>query len=189
MESMDRQKAILDAARKLFSDYGYKRVSMDEIAAIAGVAKGTLYLYFKDKDDLFGCFVEEAIDDIKSITDDITAQCLPFFDEIHKTVYTMLMYRKNLKFLVTITKEAKELKTNSVCEKIKRLDNKALEYIQNLLNRGIINGDIRQCNVEILSFLIFKVYIALAFDWEEGHETLGEKEISDNILLLLKTGL
>ena len=44
---------IIDAAAKLFAERHYHEVRMDDIAANAGVAKGTIYLHFKDKDDLY----------------------------------------------------------------------------------------------------------------------------------------
>ncbi|MDX3808041.1 TetR/AcrR family transcriptional regulator [Bosea thiooxidans] len=44
---------IADAALRLFARYGYKRSSMDDIAREAGLAKATLYLHFKGKDDVF----------------------------------------------------------------------------------------------------------------------------------------
>ena len=40
---------IVEAARKLFYKYGFKKVSMDEIANEAGVTKRTIYMYFKSK--------------------------------------------------------------------------------------------------------------------------------------------
>jgi AcrR family transcriptional regulator len=45
--------AILDAALKLFSQYGYRRTSIDDIARAAEIAKGTVYLSFKSKEDIF----------------------------------------------------------------------------------------------------------------------------------------
>lgn len=44
---------IAEAALRLFARYGYKRTSMDDIAREAGVARATLYLHFKGKDDVF----------------------------------------------------------------------------------------------------------------------------------------
>ena len=44
--------AILDAALELFIDKGLHETSISEIAARSGVAKGTFYLYFKDKYDI-----------------------------------------------------------------------------------------------------------------------------------------
>lgn len=44
---------ILDAAGQLFAKHRYHEVRMDDIAAQAGVAKGTLYRYYRDKEDLY----------------------------------------------------------------------------------------------------------------------------------------
>lgn len=48
-----RIEQIAEAALRLFARYGYKRTSMDDIAREAGVARATLYLHFKGKDDVF----------------------------------------------------------------------------------------------------------------------------------------
>ncbi|MBV9505067.1 MAG: TetR/AcrR family transcriptional regulator [Acidobacteriia bacterium] len=45
--------AILDAARAVFSHKGYSEASVDDVAEHAGIAKGTLYLYFKSKERLY----------------------------------------------------------------------------------------------------------------------------------------
>jgi AcrR family transcriptional regulator len=48
-----RRQAILDAALSVFAEHGFEAARLDEVAARAGVAKGTLYLYFQDKEALF----------------------------------------------------------------------------------------------------------------------------------------
>ncbi|HJZ31282.1 MAG TPA: TetR/AcrR family transcriptional regulator [Hyphomicrobiaceae bacterium] len=48
-----RRQAILEAALTEFAARGYEAARLDDVAAAAGVAKGTLYLYFKDKQALF----------------------------------------------------------------------------------------------------------------------------------------
>src|SRR5690606_30031635 len=50
----EKRAAILEAAKRLFLVQGYERVSMDQIAAEAGVSKLTVYSHFGDKDSLFG---------------------------------------------------------------------------------------------------------------------------------------
>lgn len=45
---------ILDAAEELLVNYGYRRITVDEVARRAGVGKGTVYLYWPSKLDLFG---------------------------------------------------------------------------------------------------------------------------------------
>lgn len=53
-----KRKAILEAAKRLFPRHGYDGISMDSIAAEAGVSKLTVYSHFKDKDSLFAAAVK-----------------------------------------------------------------------------------------------------------------------------------
>jgi AcrR family transcriptional regulator len=48
-----KERRILETAAKLFAHRRYHEVRMEDLAAEAGVAKGTLYRYFKDKEDLY----------------------------------------------------------------------------------------------------------------------------------------
>jgi AcrR family transcriptional regulator len=58
-EDSSKRRQILDGARKLFLDLGFDGASMGEIARAAGVSKGTLYVYFTDKNRLFEAIVEQ----------------------------------------------------------------------------------------------------------------------------------
>lgn len=51
-KSKDKRKAVLDAAMIVFSRNGFHETHVDEIAELAGIAKGTVYRYFKSKDDI-----------------------------------------------------------------------------------------------------------------------------------------
>ena len=62
---MNKKEIIIEKARDLFTTYGYKKVSMDEIAREANVTKKTIYSYFKDKDSMFLYFVDEELEKIK----------------------------------------------------------------------------------------------------------------------------
>jgi AcrR family transcriptional regulator len=63
-EAEVRRQAILDAALTVFAARGYEAARLDDVAAQAGVAKGTLYLYFKDKQALFEELVRGAVEPI-----------------------------------------------------------------------------------------------------------------------------
>lgn len=54
-----KREAILEVARAVFSEEGYAEASMSTIAARLGGSKGTLYNYFKSKEDLFAAYVRE----------------------------------------------------------------------------------------------------------------------------------
>jgi AcrR family transcriptional regulator len=68
----DKREAILTAAFALFGHYGYRRTSIDDIAQEAGIAKGTVYLYFKSKEEIFRALSQQLIDQMLAITE--TAQ-------------------------------------------------------------------------------------------------------------------
>jgi AcrR family transcriptional regulator len=58
-DDSSKRRQILAGARKVFMDLGFDGASMGEIARSAGVSKGTLYVYFADKNRLFEAIVEE----------------------------------------------------------------------------------------------------------------------------------
>jgi AcrR family transcriptional regulator len=55
----DKRAAIMDAAIEVFGASGIDGASVEDIARAAGVAKGTIYLYFKSKDDIFEAILTE----------------------------------------------------------------------------------------------------------------------------------
>ncbi len=61
-EKLQHRREILGAALKLFSEKGYHNVSMEEIAKTAEFAVGTLYNFFKSKEDLYKSLIKEVAD-------------------------------------------------------------------------------------------------------------------------------
>ena len=57
--SEDKRNAILDAATRLFAERGLTAAPTSEISKLAGVAEGTLFTYFKTKDDLINALYRE----------------------------------------------------------------------------------------------------------------------------------
>jgi AcrR family transcriptional regulator len=51
--SLDKRQRIMDAAVRCFRTHQFHEITLDEVASEAEVGKGTIYLYFSDKDDLF----------------------------------------------------------------------------------------------------------------------------------------
>ena len=184
-----KKEQIVEAARKLFTKYGYKKVSMDEIAKEAGVTKKTVYAYFKDKDELFKYFIFEEVDVMKKLVKEVEDRNLPFFDMVHQTIYEVLKHKKQENFLLTITKEAEALKNPTVIEAVKILDTEVKKFIKDKLTYAIEHEYIKPYNVDVLTFIIYKVYIALMFEWDSEKMPLDEKEISDNVLQVLKNGI
>jgi AcrR family transcriptional regulator len=60
-QKIERRQAILAAARVLFERTPYPDISMQQVAGHAALAKGTLYLYFKTKEELFLALLEQEL--------------------------------------------------------------------------------------------------------------------------------
>jgi AcrR family transcriptional regulator len=61
VEPEARRQAILDAALHVFAERGFEAARLDDVAVRAGVAKGTLYLYFQSKEALFEALIRSAV--------------------------------------------------------------------------------------------------------------------------------
>jgi len=61
-----KRETIIEAAVKIFAQKGFYNAKVNDVAKAAGVADGTIYLYFKNKDDLLICLFEEKMDHILS---------------------------------------------------------------------------------------------------------------------------
>ncbi len=90
-----RQQIIIDAAREVFGQKTYDKASMAEIAKTAGIAKSSIYTYFKSQEELYAtiAYVDacDFIEDLKSKIDgkpgDCLALCIDYFLDYY-TVHT-----------------------------------------------------------------------------------------------------
>lgn len=57
-EDPAKRGQILDGAKRVFMEQGFEAASMNDITRAAGVSKGTIYVYFENKEDLFGSLIE-----------------------------------------------------------------------------------------------------------------------------------
>lgn len=81
-ETGNRIDQIADAAMRMFARYGYKRSSMDDIAREAGLAKATLYLHFKGKDDVFRAMLVLLARRIEGRCREVLTMDAPFADRL-----------------------------------------------------------------------------------------------------------
>ena len=184
-----KEEQILNAAKKLFTNYGFKKVSMDEIASEAGVTKKTVYTYFSSKEELLKYCIKGELQNMRKIIENVESKKLDFMETVHQVIYNLLKYKKNCKFLKMLFKESEILKNEQLKENLKIVDKEIQNYIRKQLELAIQNDKIEVQNIDITTFLIYKMYIALMIDWNEDYKKLDEKEIADNILHFLVNGL
>ena len=186
---MTKKEVVIDTARELFSKYGYKKVSMDEIAAKAGVTKKTIYMYFSSKEELLKYFIQEEILNMEKLVEDIEAKNLDFFETVNQAIYAILQYRKKQEFLTLISREAEWLKNPVIIDSLKMIDNKIQNYIRRKLEFAKEKGYIDYKDLDVTTFLIYKMYIALIIEWNDQNEDLDEQMVAQSISEILRKGL
>jgi len=87
-----KRQLIMQAALKVFSRKGYSPTALDEIAQEAGIAKGTLYLYFKDKEDLVCSTLMFVLDDLKHRMLEAIPEDLPAVETLKRIALFMFQY-------------------------------------------------------------------------------------------------
>ena len=63
-----RQSEIIAAARKVFAQKGYLAATVDEIAALAALAKGTIYVYFESKEQIYNAVLVNDLETLRDLT-------------------------------------------------------------------------------------------------------------------------
>lgn len=76
-EDPAKREQILDGAQQVFMQLGYDAASMNDITRAAGVSKGTLYVYFENKEDLFAAIIDRQKSRIMSMLRQILESDLP----------------------------------------------------------------------------------------------------------------
>lgn len=182
---MDKKELIINTARDLFTKYGYKKVSMDEIALEANVTKKTIYSYFTDKDTLFMYFINEEIENVKNEFEVIEKKNIPFVEKVSTSIYNMLLFRKNSILISNVSKEAKNNIQQSI-NFLKVYNDSILNYIEEKINNEIKLGNIKKCDAHLTAFIIYKMYVSLLFEYDKD---INEKQVTKEVTSILKDGL
>lgn len=147
---------LLDAAKQLFWKYGFKKVSVEEIAAKANMSKMTFYRYFKNKIDLAKAVFDKVVDDGLLSFREIMESDLSSVEKIHKLVMLKAAGTNELSedFLADFY-DNPELGLKEYIEaKTRKTWGEALEDIKRAQERGVLRKDFRP---ELLFYISQKV--------------------------------
>ncbi|MGJ7919439.1 TetR/AcrR family transcriptional regulator [Neobacillus sp. LXY-4] len=175
---VDRRQMIIDAATKSFSLFGYKATTMDQVAKLANVGKGTIYTFFKNKEELFDEIITGLINEMRAAADESFDPSLTFHEVVHRALFKMIEFRNKHQLMIKLFQEEREMGTPAVEEVIQKVESTIINYIKEKLENGVKRGEIQVCDPEITAFIIIKFYIALIFDWEKKHEPLSKEQIA-----------
>ena len=84
------KRRIFNTAVKVFSEKGYDNASIEEITAIAGVAKGSLYYHFSKKEDIFDMLIEEGLKLLRNNVELKTRNCKTALEKIKAIILVQI---------------------------------------------------------------------------------------------------
>lgn len=150
------KRNIFQIAIKLFSEKGYDNTSIEEITAVAGVAKGSLYYHFSKKEDIFDLLLEEGMNLLKNSIEIKTKDAETALEKIKAVIMVQIKVSVKYEDLLNVVfsemwgKESKNIKCrNAVYEYI--------EIIKGIIKEGIESGEFYDGDVEALAAGVFGV--------------------------------
>ncbi len=185
----DRRQEILNAATKSFSLFGYKATTMDQVAKLANVGKGTIYTFFKNKEELFDEIITTLISDMENAATNAIDTSQSFQKNVHLALYSMLEFRLEHQLTIKLSQEERDIGTPIVQQVMKKMEKSILDFIKDKITRAIEKNEIKPCDPEITAFILLKLYIALIFDWERDREPLSKEKIANLFELYVFKGL
>lgn len=181
----DRRKMIVEAATKSFSLFGYKATTMDQVARLANVGKGTIYTFFKNKEELFEEIISTLVKEMIAEAEAVIQPGLPITENVHRGLFRILEFRSKHQLMIKLVQEEAEMGTLAVSEMLRHVEDEIIAYLKNKLDTAISKGAIPSMDTELTSFLLLKMYIALIFDWEKNHEPLSSDQIAQIMKVFL----
>ena len=178
-----RQKQILDVAAGVFSKKGFARTHVDEIANLAGLGKGTVYRYFKDKKSLFLSVVDRGLESLKDLVLEAMAKEKEPLDKIKKAIEAYLKFFEKHSTLIGILIHEQSEFQNRIQ---KRYFDRYYEHInkmEEVFRQGIAKGRIKKIDVKGAVGILTNMLNGLVYMWQiEGRKY----PIAEKLPMLLK---
>ena len=187
--SIDRRKLIVDAATQAFALYGYKATTMDQVAKIAGVGKGTIYTFFTTKEELFDEIMNTLIQLMKRVADQEYDPGRTFFDNLSRILSRMLDYREKHQLAHKMVQEVRDMGTPKATEGLDRIERALLGYIEIKIGTAVEKGELKPCDPGLTAFILVKLYFALATEWPKSNEPLDKESMTDIFRSYLMDGI
>jgi AcrR family transcriptional regulator len=172
-----RRQQILVAAKRVFSQKGYEKSTMEDIAREAELSPGTLYLYFKSKDELYASlclrvlrFINVKVDHVISETNDYATKQLGLLNAM-KDVYAYDPLILNNMFHLQSSDTLRTLSPD-LLDEINALSRKALHAMAAMFNDGIQDGHIIDRNPLALADIVWALFSGIVL-WEESKKMIN----------------
>lgn len=139
-----RRQEMLRAASRALIGRGYHNVHLDDVALEAGLSKGTLYLYFKDKESLFAAVLDDVLDRLEERLKALSVEG-PALDALSRMAAEMLDFvDENQDFLIQFSREKPDLCGKRAGKVLQSRFGEHLRFISDGIARCVKEGSVRK---------------------------------------------
>jgi len=138
------REKIVQAAITTFSKYGYDKTRMDDIAKSAKLGKGTLYLYFKSKEELFYDISENSIKELKeqlskllSKKEDLVQDAEKFYDQYRNLIHDS----EKVSFEMIAESSRNPKLRKALYEQRMKVHDIVIDYLRRQIEKGFFRND------------------------------------------------
>jgi AcrR family transcriptional regulator len=185
-----KKDQILGAAGVVFSQKGFHQATMDEIAVLAKVAKGTLYYNFSSKSKLFSATVTQGLN---TITAQIKAELesdLPFMAHLERLVGCIVrLYISHSEVSRIYANEMSSGIDDQVRLKIKNVRKEFIHFIENILKTGEEKGYLRPLPHHLSALAAVGMIDTLCANHLEDPDKDTIDLVIETVFTILSTGL
>ncbi len=190
-EKERRRQQIMVAAKRVFAEKGFTRTTIEDIAREAELSPGTLYLYFKNKDELYASlslrilkYLQIRLEDLHITKGLSPEQRVGLLKELLYDVYefdpTILINMFHLQSGDTMKNLSPEL-----LSEIKTMSDQALSILSKIFEDVDQKGAFVDKNPLVLANILWALFAGIVL-WEESKQTVSEKS-SSNLKQTLET--
>ena len=185
-----KRARIVDAAIRVFADHGFHKATVAEVAREADVADGTIYLYFKNKDDLLASLFEERMAELNSLMSAELEQIEGALEQVRTFVRTHLRMVRERPALAQVL--IIELRQSARLLKFHKAQGFAsyLDILGAILARGVEEGTMRpEVDTKSIRRAIFGALDEVALSWLLGGRRFDLEKNAEQLAEFFARGL
>ena len=175
----DRPREICAAALDLFAEKGFAAARLDEIARRAGVSKGTLYLYFHNKEDLFRAVVRDTVaPNVEVVREIVEGVDLPFAEIVRMLLPRFVALTRNVRVGAVAKMVIGESRNFPELAKVwhDEVVTKVLGMLGALIRRAQERGEVRAGDPRLHAMSLMGAML-MGLLWHETLEPVGGEPI------------
>lgn len=165
--SEEKRNRIFDAAINEFAEHGFESTNINNIAQNAGVSIGSMYKYFKNKEELYLAIIHFGVESLKGILEETISGEEDLFGKIEKIIKAIQSYsRSNINLTKVYNQMTNESHSGLVWEIVSDMEGVTAQLYSSLIEEAKAAGAVRNdADSKLFAYFLDNLFILLQFSY------------------------